>query len=210
MVLLHGLGLSGSSWGAVADAFADSHRVFVPDLRGHGASDWPGRYSFELLRDDVLGFLDALSLGRVTLIGHSAGGVAAVLFAQRYPGRLVRLVVEEAPFPVAGGAPEPVRPRPDGPLEFDWMAIGSIVGQINAPDPAWHDGLRQILVPTLLIAGGPDSRLSQDRIVRDAGRIPGCALVTIPAGHHVHRDRPAEFIAAVRAFVGDEQDRPGS
>jgi 3-oxoadipate enol-lactonase len=73
MVLLHGLGSNGSSWTAIAEALGESHRVYVPDMRGHGASDWPGTYSFELMRNDVLGFLDALGLDRVTLIGHSTG-----------------------------------------------------------------------------------------------------------------------------------------
>ena len=32
--------------------------------------------------------------------------------------------------------------------------------------------------------------------------IPDCELMTIPAGHLVHAARPAEFTAAVTAFLG--------
>ncbi len=52
---------------------AQTHRVYALDLRGHGASDFPGQYSFELMRDDVIGFLDAVEVGRCVLIGHSMG-----------------------------------------------------------------------------------------------------------------------------------------
>ncbi|MBR7836432.1 alpha/beta hydrolase [Actinospica durhamensis] len=201
MVLLHGLGQRAASWQAVADAFAESHRVFAPDLRGHGQSAWPGRYSLELMRDDVLGFVEALSLDHVVLVGHSAGGLVALLCAEQRPKRVERLVVEEAPVPIVGGQPEPLRPRLAGQPGFDWLAVESFVEQVNAPDPAWYDELRQISVPTLLVAGGPASRLSQERITQDAARIPHCTLVTIPAGHHVHRDRPTEFVTAVCAFL---------
>jgi 3-oxoadipate enol-lactonase len=202
MVLLHALGSSGSSWVAFAEVLGESYRVYVPDMRGHGASDWPGTYSFELMRDDVLGFLDVLGLDRVTLVGHSMGGVTALLFAEEHSDRLVRLVIEDTPIPLAGGDPVPVRPRPDHPVDFDWPAIAAIVGQLNSPDPSWWDKLSDIRVPTLVVAGGPDSPLSQDWIAKAAGRIPDCTLVTIPVGHQVHRDRPAEFSTAVRSFLG--------
>jgi pimeloyl-ACP methyl ester carboxylesterase len=32
--------------------------------------------------------------------------------------------------------------------------------------------------------------------------IPQCDLVTIPAGHLVHEAQPADFTAAVKAFLG--------
>jgi len=34
-----------------------------------------------------------------------------------------------------------------------------------------------------------------------ADRIPGGRIVTIPAGHHIHAERPEEFVAAVHAFL---------
>src|SRR5690349_10240497 len=74
VVLLHALGDSGAGWEPVARGLADTHRVYALDLRGHGDSADPGAYSFELMRDDVRGFLDALGLDAVTLVGHSMGG----------------------------------------------------------------------------------------------------------------------------------------
>lgn len=42
---------------------------------------------------DVLGWLDAQKLERVTLVGHSMGGKVAMLLACRHPERVERLVV---------------------------------------------------------------------------------------------------------------------
>jgi pimeloyl-ACP methyl ester carboxylesterase len=44
MVLLHGLGSGAGSWSNVAGQLAMTHRVYAPDMRGHGSSDWPGTY----------------------------------------------------------------------------------------------------------------------------------------------------------------------
>ena len=44
-MLLHALGEQASDWTPVASALAPSWRVYAPDLRGHGASDWPGSYT---------------------------------------------------------------------------------------------------------------------------------------------------------------------
>ncbi|MCC6792753.1 MAG: alpha/beta fold hydrolase, partial [Thermomicrobiales bacterium] len=41
LLLLHGIGSSGASWWPVIDSLAERFRLFVPDWRGHGASDRP-------------------------------------------------------------------------------------------------------------------------------------------------------------------------
>lgn len=75
--------------------------------------------------------------------------------------------------------------------------VPAIVGQVNAGDPAAWDGLSAITAPTLLIGGGPASHIPQGKIADVTTRIPRCTLLTIPAGHHVHTARPAEFADAV-------------
>ena len=65
---------------------------------------------------------------------------------------------------------------------------------------AWA-GLRTITAPTLLVGGGPDSHIPQDKLAETAALIPRCDLVTIPAGHDVHTARPEEFGDAVLSWL---------
>jgi 3-oxoadipate enol-lactonase len=199
VVMLHGLGGSASTWDTVASALADAFLTIAVNLRGHGGSDHPGRYSFELMRDDVLGLLDQLGLGKVMLVGHSMGGAVAYLIAERAPGRVSRLVLEETPPPVPLNRGD--RSRPDGPLSYDWEVVPSILRQLNDPDPDWWGRLSEITAPTLVIAGGPDSQLPQDKIKEAAARIPGACVVTIPVGHQVHSASPEDFTTTVREFL---------
>lgn len=199
LVLLHALGENATDWAGVAPAFTRHWRVYAPDLRGHGESDHPGDYSFDLMRDDVVGFLDALGLTRVDLIGHSMGGVVAYLLAGKHPERVGRLVLEDVPPPLPR---EPtLSTRPEGPLSFDWAAVAAVKAQVDVPDPAWLAGLGGIGAPTLVVAGGPQSHVPQDRIAEMAHRIPDCRVVTIPAGHLVHAAMPAEFTETVLRFL---------
>ena len=200
LVLLHGLGEGAANWDGVAPAFAQRRRVYAPDLRGHGRSDRPGDYSAELMAADVLGFLDALALGRVDLIGHSMGGLVGYLLAGDHPERVRRLILEDvaALRPRERGAPD----RPEGELPFDWAMVVAIRRQIDNPDPAWHGRLGRITARTLVIGGGAGSHVPQDWVADLARRIPGARLETIEAGHQIHDAEPDAFTRAALTFLG--------
>ncbi|GAA1183995.1 alpha/beta hydrolase [Streptomyces rhizosphaericus] len=204
LVLVHALGENATDWEQVVPVLAHSRRVYALDMRGHGRSDWPGNYSLELMRADVLRFLDALGLGPVDLIGHSMGGVVAYLLAQDHPQRVSRLVLEDV------SAPRPREPntpaRPDGDLTFDWEVVLAVRRQIDQPDPRWLEQLSQITAGTLVVAGGPHSHVSQDGVAELARRIPGGHMVTIPVGHLIHRAAPEAFTKVVAAFLLAEEN----
>ncbi|MFF9331348.1 alpha/beta fold hydrolase [Streptomyces albogriseolus] len=200
LVLLHALGEAASDWDVVVPALARSRRVYALDLRGHGRSDWPGDYSLELMRGDVLRFLDAMGLGAVDLIGHSMGGIVAYLLAQHRPERVRRLVLEDVPLPRPRETVTPT--RPDGVLTFDWEMVLSVRKQIDTPDPQWLDRLGRITADTLVLAGGPRSHVPQDGVAELARRIPGGRLVTIPVGHLIHDAAPEAFTETVAKFLG--------
>jgi len=199
LVLLHALGESAADWDHVVPAFADRWRVLAVDLRGHGASDHPGNYSLELMRDDILAILDALDLDRVDLVGHSLGGFVAHLVAQHAPDRVSRLVLEDVTAPLPRAAPPPE--RPPGELDFDWEMVLAVRRQIDEPDPAWLVGLERITADTLVVYGGASSPMPRERVEEIVRRIPRARMATIDAGHLVHAIEPAQFVAVVRDFL---------
>jgi pimeloyl-ACP methyl ester carboxylesterase len=200
VVLLHALGAASADWAPVAEALAPAWRVYAPDLRGHGDSDWPGSYTIEQLTTDLTGFLDALGLDRVILGGHSIGAAPAYLYAARHPGRVARLVLEDPPPPWPR-APRVAAARPAGWLPFDW-GVTALSNQFTDPQVStWRKSLADIQAPALLIAGGPASHIDQDQLADMATLIPDCELVTIAAGHLVHATRPAEFNSVVTGWL---------
>jgi len=199
LVLLHGLGEGSADWDGVAPAFARRWRVYAPDLRGHGRSDWPGDYSAELMAADVLGFLDALHLDRVDLIGHSMGGLVGYLVAGDHPARVGRLILEEAAE--LRPRPRPAPERGDGELPYDWDMVLAIRAQIDNPDPAWSRRLGRITAETLVLAGGAASQVPQDWVAALARQIPGARLTTIEAGHEIHRNEPDAFTTTALDFL---------
>lgn len=203
MVLLHGLGEQRSGWPEVLERLAEGFRVFAFDLRGHGDSDWPGDYSLKLMRDDVAGALDELGLSDVVLVGHSMGAAVAFYVVMQRPDLVSRLVVEDAPPPFQRDRPVPA--EPDFPVPFDWPVVPAVVLGVNAGDPEAWKALESISVPTLVVGGGPESHVPQEKLAEVAALIPDCTLVTIDAGHHVHTGAPQEFSAAVLGWLDGQQ-----
>ena len=201
VVLLHGLGETSANWDEIATVLAADHAVYALDLRGHGNSDRTDSYGLAAMRDDVIGFLALLQLSPVALIGHSMGGVVAYLVAQEWPAAISRLVLEDPLPPLPSDPPRAVPPRPEGPLEFDWAAVEALMPERNDPPEQWWTRLSEITAPTLVLGGGPDSHIPQDRLAKLAERIPDARLCTIAAGHYIHNGRPQEFLAEVRPFL---------
>jgi pimeloyl-ACP methyl ester carboxylesterase len=96
VLLLHGKNFPGAYWADTIRALAAAgHRVIVPDQIGFGRSSKPDiHYAFELLAQSTRKLLDTLEIPRVTVVGHSMGGMLAVRFALMYPQSTSGLVLE--------------------------------------------------------------------------------------------------------------------
>ena len=85
LLLIHGSGASGASWGPVAGALAGHHHVIRADLPGCGQSPPAPSYDVPEQAGRVAVLLDDLGLRHVTLVGHSSGGYVATALAEQRP-----------------------------------------------------------------------------------------------------------------------------
>ena len=201
IIALHALGRSSESWEQVAAELGEEYRVIALDQRGHGGSERTGVYSFELMCDDLLHFANALNLKQFTLVGHSMGGTVSYLFSEKYPSMVDRLIVEDTPPPFPDKQID-IPLEPSEPLPFDWQVVPSILRQLNEPNPQWWDRLNDITAPTLIIGGGTNSSIPQNKLYEVSELIPNCKLVTIEgAGHHVHETNVTSYLEAVKNFL---------
>lgn len=96
VLLLHGKNFCAATWYGTARALADAgYRVIAPDQIGFCKSAKPEdfQYSFQALAEMTLGLLSERGLERVTVVGHSMGGMLAARLALMHPERVEQLVL---------------------------------------------------------------------------------------------------------------------
>jgi len=89
ILFLHGFGGDRLGWMFNQSALAESFGTIALDLPGHGGSTKDvGGGTVDDLAGAVAGFLDALSIERAHLVGHSMGGAVAIALAASSPARV--------------------------------------------------------------------------------------------------------------------------
>lgn len=102
LVLVHGGLDHARNWDWVARSLRQHFHVYALDLRGHGNSAWaPGAlYSIAEHVLDLSALLDIINDFPSCLIGHSLGGIIALVYAGVYPDRVRKVIsIEGMGFP---------------------------------------------------------------------------------------------------------------
>ena len=98
VVMLHGIRGYAETFAGVAAALQPDFRVIAFDQRGRGESDWDPAHNYytDAYVADLEALAQALGLAHFDLLGHSMGGINAIVYAARYPRKVRRLVIEDA------------------------------------------------------------------------------------------------------------------
>jgi len=142
VLMLHGIGGGHLAFAPQVETLAGSgYRAVAWDMPGYGHSAPIEPYTFKGLAQSCLALVDSLQCERVTLLGHSMGGMVALEFALRHPERVERLVLCATTASFG---------KPDG----DWQR--EFVAQRTAPLDAGQSmaELAEVLVPRMI---GPGS-----------------------------------------------------
>src|SRR3954447_15185937 len=84
LLLLHGAAGNLAHMTTLAPHPRPRHRVIAVDLRGHGRSG-DGTWGWDAALGDLASVAVQMDLDRPAVVGHSLGGMIAVLWGQRHP-----------------------------------------------------------------------------------------------------------------------------
>ncbi len=96
ILFVHGLLVDGRLWDGVAERLAPSHRCLVVDwpMGSHKTAMNPeADLSPPGMVEVIIGFLDALGLERVTIVGNDSGGAISQMLTATHPERVERLIL---------------------------------------------------------------------------------------------------------------------
>jgi pimeloyl-ACP methyl ester carboxylesterase len=224
LMLVHGNGGSISSMRCQIPHFSRFYRVIAVDSRSHGKTeDGTARLTYEQMADDLAELLADMKVNTVDIIGHSDGGIIALLLAMRHPSR-VKTVIASGP-----------NLRPDGTAVFPWLLpyYAKAVKQANAMlaqgDKSknwerikrWNElmlaephiqtkDLSRIKAPTLIL-GGDDDVIRPEHLLEIYRNIPQAHLLILPgATHFIHREEYEWYNTAAERFLTRPFTRPTS
>ena len=217
VLALHGNGGTHATFTAVVERLRAAGLATIAfDARGQGQS---GRGSlpltYELLAEDALCVLDALGVKRAHVVGHSDGGIEALLLARDHAERVASIVagganltpegvIEDPAWDTAGSAAAnrawaAFMDSPDLPAEVDPSLLpqaqdarlaGELL-QLMLDEPHIEAAsLAAISCPACVLVGEHDC-ITEAETHAIAHNIPGSRLVVVPgAGHSLPRLAP--------------------
>ena len=94
LVFINSLGADFRIWNEVAEILAPDFRIVTYDKRGHGLSEsGPDQNDMADYARDLVALLNALGVGRATIVGLSIGGLIAQEFYRHHPEHVAALVL---------------------------------------------------------------------------------------------------------------------
>ena len=93
LIILHGLFGMSDNWLTIGKKLSNYFEVYLLDLRNHGNSPHSNEFNYQVMSQDVVNFIENLSLEKPLLLGHSMGGKVGMTLALEFPQLIHGLIV---------------------------------------------------------------------------------------------------------------------
>ncbi|WED41859.1 alpha/beta fold hydrolase [Legionella cardiaca] len=99
ILLLHGVTHRWQSFLPIIPKLMENFKVYATDLRGHGKSKkYPGAYKIDSYVEDMQLFIEHQIKRSAIILGHSLGGMIALMLAAIYPKWVKALIIIDTPL----------------------------------------------------------------------------------------------------------------
>ena len=230
-LMVHGLGSSAATCWRVMEALAEEgYFAVAPDLRGHGSAPRTSRYRIADYAADVAAVRPPSGDAWDVVIGHSIGAASAVVAAAGQHEWTKRLVLLDPALAINDDTraevlanqreghtiddPAVIRAQHPHwhPLDHELKVTAHhsaslwALEQTVADNSPWDvlDHARKLSIPTHSVCGEENlgGMFHSDQVASLSAHLAHFSHEIIPgAGHSPHRDKPAETIASVLAFL---------
>lgn len=100
ITMVHGFSHNNQYFSTQASRFQQSHRLLLPDLRGHGkSSELGGPFGIEEYTDDLLAAINQAGIEKTILWGTHTGAAVGLVLALRCPEKISALILEGTYLP---------------------------------------------------------------------------------------------------------------
>ncbi|HEY9774341.1 MAG TPA: alpha/beta hydrolase [Planktothrix sp.] len=223
IVLVHGLIVSSSFMEPTGKLLAGNHRVFVPDLLGHGKSDTPEKpLSVKKYAKELAFVLKQLKVRRPLIVGGSYGCHVAVELSHLMD---VKGLVFVGPTP-GGEVHEGIAALTKDAFFEPPQLVFNVLAEVVRIGPArviellkdmrsypFHQRLRKIKAPTMVITGEHDPFFDPSFMDDTAKSLHSSQSLCIPdVAHGLPFSQPeliSDFVEQFIERLAEEHDKPG-
>jgi pimeloyl-ACP methyl ester carboxylesterase len=179
IILMHGNGESHEVFDVLIPALSKNHTVYAVDTRGHGESATPKEYHYDDMAEDIVEFIEGLSIVRPAFYGFSDGGIVGLLVASKYPDKLSKLIISGANL-----TPNDLRFSCLHHMKKDYKKTQNPLTGLLLQEPSIPlDQLHFISIPTLVLAGAKDI-VKKSATKKIAKHIPNATLCIVDGEDH--------------------------
>ena len=72
-MIMHGVFGMGDNWQTLGRKWSENYEVHLLDMRNHGRSPQSDEFSYEVMSDDLLEYMNDHNIEKANIIGHSMG-----------------------------------------------------------------------------------------------------------------------------------------
>ena len=225
VIFLHGWIGSWRYWIPAMQAVSTHFRAYAFDFWGYGSSaKEPSRYLISQQTEMVKNFLYKMGIGKIALIGHGLGAIVSLLFTEKYPQMVDRVIAISLPLETKSIDPRMQRLSPQeladwllGPtpekeavqaevLYADQDAILRTINSINISRITQIPG--QLSTPCLLVNGLEDPAIAHPEEER-LNQLPANMhhITFNRSGHFPMIDQPGKFNRLINDFLALESGK---
>jgi pimeloyl-ACP methyl ester carboxylesterase len=227
LLVLHGAYMNIRDMRPIISKLARTHRVYAPELQGHGrTTDINRPMSYQNLADDVAAFMKAMGLQKADVFGYSMGALTGLQLAIRHPTTVNKLVFAGGAYDFEGWQPGFKAAIPQQTVEMmlrtpfakeypklaanpkGFPDLARKVIALQNERMSWESDVKALKAPVLIIGGDADGatlehyvgmfRLLGGGVMGDQGKpLPASRLAILPATAHTAIITQADLLQAL-------------